>query len=81
MLQRSFSIEQYNLALFTDTNSVICKIRGTRGAPPVADTATRVSGRGRQMRKAFQSQRRCRAPQQGKLTSYKNVCKKEKDIL
>ena len=34
------------------------------GAPPVAEEATRASGRGRQKRKAFQSRRCCRAPQQ-----------------
>ena len=38
---------------------------GARGAPPVAGGATWASGRGRQMRKAFESRRRCRAPQQG----------------
>ena len=38
---------------------------GAMGAPPVAGGATRASGRGRQLRKAFESRRRCRAPQQG----------------
>ena len=39
---------------------------GERGkAVPVAEKATRVSDRGRQMRKALYRQRRCRAPQQG----------------
>ena len=39
----------------------------------VAGGATRASGCGRQMRKAFESRRRCRAPQQELYAVLRNV--------
>jgi len=40
------------------------RVRGARGALPVADEATRASGSGRQMPRSAVDAGRCRAPQQ-----------------